>query len=292
MKKTKLNYNIVRYKSNYAMIDVETFNDVKKGQRVFPYDISIAILNNKHEIIDFYCLLLEDVIVKPLFQESCYYKDKLPLYFSELSNKKTRKQIKFFVGTAYEIVKRLNDIINKYDIKLIKGYNIGFDYSAINNLYDSVNNSIRIQKKWHNEIDIDYSTIQPLIHNEFKKVNCFDLMYAYTTLLQNNLSLRLEYERYCIENNYLTEKGACISSKEDTMYKFFINSDQTEWHLGFKDVIDEIELDKQLRHYVKTRHLKSDCLTLNTKVSSCVYKNNGLYTLTRINKELEKFSNI
>jgi len=292
MKKTKLNYNIVRYKSNYAMIDVETFNDVKKSKYVVPYDISIAILNNKHEIIDFQCLLLKDIFTKQYLQDNCYYKDKLPLYFSELNNKKTKKQVKFFIGSDYEILNKLNDIINKYDIKLIKGFNIGFDYNAINKLYDSVNNSIRIEKKWHNELNVNYSTIKPLIHNEFKKVNCFDLMYAYTTLLQNNLSLRLEYERYCIENNYLTDSGTCISSKEDTMYKFFINSDQTEWHLGFKDVIDEIELDKQLRHYVKTRHLKSDCLTLNTKVNSMVYRNNGLYTITRVNKELDKLSNI
>ena len=128
MKKTKLNYNIVRYKSNYAVLDIESFNEIQNAR---PYDISITILNNKHEKLDTYCLLLEDIITKPEFQENCYYKDKLGYYFIEFE-KKSNKNIKFVIGNAYKILTTLNDIINKYDIKLIKGYNIGFDYSAIN----------------------------------------------------------------------------------------------------------------------------------------------------------------
>ena len=40
MKKTKLNYNIVRYKSNYAVLDIESFNDINDAR---PYDISITL---------------------------------------------------------------------------------------------------------------------------------------------------------------------------------------------------------------------------------------------------------
>ena len=152
MKKTKLNYNIVRYKSNYAVLDIESFNEIQNAR---PYDISITILNNKHEKLDTYCLLLEDIIIKPEFQENCYYKDKLGFYFVEF-DKKSNKDIKFVIGNAYKILSTLNDIINKYDIKLIKGYNIGFDYSAINRLYEDVNNSIRIQKKWFKVLNKDY----------------------------------------------------------------------------------------------------------------------------------------
>lgn len=82
--KTKLNYNIVRYKSNYAVLDIESFNDINNAR---PYDISITILNNKHEKLDTYCLLLEDIITKPEFQENCYYKDKLGYYFIEFEKK-------------------------------------------------------------------------------------------------------------------------------------------------------------------------------------------------------------
>ena len=283
MKKTKLNYNIVRYKSNYAVLDIESFNEIQNAR---PYDISITILNNKHEKLDTYCLLLEDIITKPEFQENCYYKDKLGYYFIEFE-KKSNKNIKFVIGNAYKILTTLNDIINKYDIKLIKGYNIGFDYSAINRLYEDVNNSIRLQKKWFNTLNKDYKKMPMLVHTGFKKVNCCDIMYGFTTLLQNNINYRKEYERFCIENNYLSDSGLCISSKEDTMYKFFVDSEHNEWHMGFKDVEDEIELDKVLRQKANTKGLKNACLTLNTKVNSSVYKNYGLYTLKRVKKELE-----
>lgn len=82
--KTKLNYNIVRYKSNYAVLDIESFNEIQNAR---PYDISITILNNKHEKLDTYCLLLEDIIIKPEFQENCYYKDKLGYYFLEFEKR-------------------------------------------------------------------------------------------------------------------------------------------------------------------------------------------------------------
>lgn len=71
------------------------------------------------------------------------------------------------------------------------------------------------------------------------------------------------------------------------MYKFFVDSEHNEWHMGFKDVEDEIELDKVLRQKANTKGLKNACLTLNTKVNSSVYKNYGLYTLKRVIKELE-----
>lgn len=278
MKKTKLPYNVVGYKYNYAVLDIESFNEINNAR---PYDISITILNNKHEELATYCLLHEDIITKPEFQESCYYKDKLDLYFMEF-DKKSNKNIKFVITNAYKLLGLLNDIIDKYNIKLIKGYNIGFDYSAINRLYRDVNNSIRLQKKWFKVLNKDYKKIPNLLHNNFKKVNCFDIMYGVTTLFENNVDLFKLYARFCLDNGYLSESGLCISTKEEHIYKFFIDYMHNEWHLGFKDVEDEIKLDAKLRQLINTKVLKEKCLQLNTKVNSSVYRNNGLFTLRNV----------
>ena len=48
----------------------------------------------------------------------------------------------------------------------------------------------------------------------------------------------------------------------------------------------------KLKQLAKTRELKNAILTLNTKVDKSVYLGNGLYTLKRVNKELELYPNI
>lgn len=284
MKNNKLQYNVIKYKGNYAILDIESFNEIDKAR---PYDISLAILNNKHEIIDIYCLLNKDIMLKPELQENCFYKDKLDYYFLDLKDNKDK--IKFIFGNGYELCNTLNNIINDYNIKLIKGYNIDFDYKAINRYYNDINNAIRLKRKWYKELGLNYKKIPNLIHNDFKKVNCFDIMLGYTTLLQNSLTHRLGYEKFCIDNDYLSESLKNISSKEDHMYRYFINATHEEKHIGYKDVLDEIELDKKLRQFVHTRELKSSTLLLNTKVDRRVYFRNGLFEINRVKQELNNY---
>ena len=284
MKNNKLQYNVIKYKGNYAVLDIESFNDIDKAR---PYDISLAILNNKHQIIDIYCLLNKDIMLKPELQENCYYKDKLGYYFLDLKDNKDK--IKFVFGNGYELCNTLNNIINDYDIKLIKGYNIDFDYKAINRYYNDVNNAIRLKRKWYKELGLSYKKIPNLIHNDFKKVNCFDIMLGYTTLLQSSLIYRLGYEKFCIDNDFLSDSLKNISSKEDHIYRYFINATHEEAHIGYKDVFDEIELDKKLRQLVHTKELKSSTLLLNTKVDKKVYFKNGLFEINRVKQELNNY---
>lgn len=285
-KNSKLFFNPLKYKSNYALIDIESFNDIGNA---IPYDISIAIYNPKRKLVATYVLLYNEIFTNTAFKSSVYFKEKLPVYFNDFDNK-AYKYIIFKVGSLYDMVNSLNDIIDQYDLKLMIGYNAHFDYTAINRLYQVVNDNIRIEKGWHKFLKKEFKSIPKLVHNNFRKLNYFDLWEAYTELLTYNKPLRLDYYTFCYQRGKLTESGKCISSNEDTLYKFLIDLEHEEAHQGFKDIEDEAVLYERLIQYLKRGKINTDkttYLTLNTRVKATNFYSGGLYNLARVHKELK-----
>jgi hypothetical protein len=281
MSKNKLPINIRKYKNYYVVIDCETYGEISKARL---YELTIDVYNKEHKLVKSYVLMYRDVFINPALQDSCYYKDKLPLYFEEFT-KEENKDRDFFFGDYYEIATKLNDIITMYNIKLMYAYNAKFDYDVINRMYEDVNNSIRIQKRNYKVLNIDYKTIPNLLHNNFKSINWFDIAYGYYVLDFTNEYMLIAYASYCLSNNYLTETFMNISTKEDTRYRYHIDADHEEWHIGFKDTEDEHKLILRLIQFVKSGVLDTRKLFLNTSVPQKAYRK-GLYDTRKLCKTL------
>lgn len=285
MKKNKLQYNAIKYKDNTMVLDVETFGTTPRV-----YENGGAILDKDGKLIYLFSILNVDVLCKREFQDNVYYKDKLPIYFYYMNN--NIYNVDFIITDTVGMCEALNDIIHRFNIKLVKGYNIDFDYKAVNRAYSDIQYNRKANKnipfnsnKVH--IKLDYNIIPKKVHNDFKKLNCFDIMQGYTLLLETNKELRLGYEKYCVDNSLYSDSLKNISSREEDVYKYFIDATHEEAHIGFLDVLDEIELDKKLKQFMHTKQYKNTTFLLNEKVNRAVYVNNGLYTLTRVKKELK-----
>jgi hypothetical protein len=94
--------------------------------------------------------------------------------------------------------------------------------------------------------------------------------------------LYLGYIEFCLQNDYLTPSNNYISSKEEHIYNYLIDATHQEYHLGFKDVIDEIQVYKQIKQLLRTRFLqKKHILKLNTKAKISIYNLNYVKQLLK-----------
>ena len=100
--------------------------------------------------------------------------------------------------------------IKSFKIKRLFAYNVNFDRGSIKHL---------IGDSLFNELNLEYCDIITGI--------------THTKLMSK------EYINFCLENNFLTEKGY-ISTKAEVVIKFLTNNmDYTEEHTGLADVLDE-----------------------------------------------------
>lgn len=277
-KKNKLPINILTYKKYYAFIDIESYNDIANA---LPYDISIYIMLND-EVIEKYCILYVDCFIDDDIEKNCYFRDKIPLYEYQ-QHLEENKDIQFIYLSKYDMLCKINEIFTRYNIKLIIGYNVNFDYRAINRLYTNVNNTIKRKKRRFRDLNLIYKDIPPIIKNHFTPVNYFDLYYGITELFIANELMFLQYIIFTLENDLITESFKSISSKEEHIYMFYIDMTHKEWHLGFKDIIDEIQLYKHFKQLLRTRLLnKKHFLQLNTNAKKSIY---NLINIKRILKK-------
>lgn len=276
-KETNKRINLLRYKKRYAFIDVETYNEIKDA---LPYDISIYILEGK-KVIEKYCILFRDVFEDRDLMKKCYYKMKLPLYKYELKQPENADIIADYLDKI-EMVLTLNDILEKHNISVIVGYNVNFDYTAINRLYANARDIIKNRKLNYKDYKLNYKTIPSQPKNRFKRVQRLDLWKVFIDIMKVNEQLRKQYYDFCLSNFYLTESGKCISTSEETVYRFFVNLSHEEYHIGFKDIEDEIQLKDALLQVNARASLWNKVNTyLNTTIDSSVFKN-GIFSLKYI----------
>ena len=134
---------------------------------------------------------------------------------------------------------------------------------------------------------MDYKSILPTIKNEFQKVNYLDLWYVITELFTLNDLLYLGYIEFCLQNDLLTPSSKYISSKEEHIFNYMIDATHQEYHLGFKDVIDEIQVYKHIKQLLRTRFLqKKHILKLNTKAKISIY---NLIYVKQLLKKYDKY---
>ena len=272
-------------KEETCFLDIETYNPI---QFALPHDIGLVLYDKKLKKIHYKkCLLSKLIFENTELEDNVYFKNKLPIYWDKMIEDQKSKTHIYELLDNVNLCLRLNDIIEDHNIKTIIGFNVAFDYTAINRLYDRVNRNITIQRKQFKLLHKSYRDIPHKVYNGFKKVNYFDIYPYLTALLEENPDLKLEFYKFCVVNHLYTDSFKCISTGEEIFYRCFVDYDTIEQHMGLDDCIDECELWKWFLQQVKKGKLKKR-MTLNTKISKTCYSKYGIYSCYRVLRELER----
>jgi len=232
------------------------------------YDIGF-IVAKQEEDMTFTEVYKEQFIIEEIFDnrelfDTAYYHKKRPKYYGLLRANNTTSKVKLKVALA-----RLRHIINHYDIDIVTAYNSSYDVGAMEKTTDYYNKANPIAEL--NDVCI-YALAGKYIHSTE------------------------DYQKWCEDNNYYTDKGYYSTNAEIT-YRYITGKiNFVEDHTGLKDC--EIELE--ILNYIlinggkfekvdKTFH-KSDVLQrltvmVNGKVYNFAYKQKytrgGKITLTK-----------
>lgn len=196
-------------KNDYILIvDTETI-DLKKP---FIYDIGLIVAKQNEKGI-YESVIENSFIIKQVYQNkelfnTAYYGDKRPKYVKLLKGKYS---IQKHYGHAMRYIK---SIIKHYDIKNVYAYNCWFDKKAF-----------------------EFTSAFYKQKNAFKGLWWNDIL----AIANNFIHSELDYNEFCVKNNYITEKGNIQANAEIT-YRFITNdNDFIEDHMGLSD--SRIELD-------------------------------------------------
>jgi hypothetical protein len=191
------------------VIDTETI-DLKKP---FIYDIGLLVakLNDEGQ---YETIVQNSFIIKQVYQNkelfaTAYYGNKRPKYVGLLKGKHSIQ--KYYGHTLQYIAK----IIKDYNIKNVYAYNANFDKKAFEFMRLFYKQKDIFKNIWWNDIQ---AISNHFIHNEN------------------------DYQKFCVENGYLTEKGNLKGSAEIT-YRFIKNDNEfIEDHMGLSDSLIELEI--------------------------------------------------
>lgn len=185
------------------------------------YDFGIAEYNNASDDVSCTNYLIKEVITDEGLMASAYYGSKLPRYIEKICNKMDNVEMRAFNQCLNHLLKKLGYLTGKTTTILI-GYNLSFDLRAIEKSYLFANGE---------ELP---SQIKEFLHNK-----SYDLL---TTIIDNGLILNREYYDFCINNNYLTDRGN-VKTTFEVVHRFFADEPYyIEEHLAIDDARDELKL--------------------------------------------------
>jgi len=217
LNKKMIPFNFKTYKKNLLFVDIETIGDIKKGEKAFPYDVSIMIVNNEtNEMLYKKAFINSKLFYNKLAMSSAFYNNQ-DFYIDKLANDND-----YILLKDYEIAQLLNDLIKKYNITTMVAYNCQFDRKGLDNLY----------------------SLCPSVKNGISKLLLVDLWeYAYQVCGHSE-----KYKQWCLKHNYITKKGTNYLSNAETVYKFVSETpDFKEKHTGLCDLDIELLLFKAFR---------------------------------------------
>lgn len=182
------------------LIDTETIGDIMKGEKAFPYDISILLLQNQ-DIRHQQCWINRNIFRNEYAMSNAFYRNKIPYY-----NESIETDIRFYEENDQDILNALNDFIIEHKITYFMAYNVVFDYKSINNLYDMDKHS--------------------KIKNKFKHLYLVDIWKIATDIIKTFPSLYEQYMLFCYDNELYSRDAQTgqvkhnVSTSAETMAKF------------------------------------------------------------------------
>ena len=200
-----------RRKEMYLVIDTETCNTVEQP---LPYDIGFAICDRMGNIAEERSYVVAETFLDMKdTMKSAYFAEKIPQYWEDIKNG-TRK-----IKSIYKIRREVKDLMNKYNVKKVGAYNMGFDKRALNNVMRYTTKSFC---RWFFPFGTEFFCIWHL---------------ATQTLLQQKTFFKMAEK-----NDWFSEKGNLLTNAEVTYNYINKMSDFKENHTGLEDVRIEIEI--------------------------------------------------
>ena len=200
-----------RRKEMYLVIDTETCNTVEQP---LPYDIGFAICDRMGNIAEERSYVVAETFLDMKdTMKSAYFAEKIPQYWEDIKNG-TRK-----IKSIYKIRREVKDLMNKYNVKKVGAYNMGFDKRALNNVMRYATKSFC---RWFFPFGTEFFCIWHL---------------ATQTLLQQKTFFKMAEK-----NGWFSEKGNLLTNAEVTYNYIKKMSDFKEEHKGLEDVRIEIEI--------------------------------------------------
>ena len=217
---------IDRRKTYYMVLDTETCPIDRECQDVTPsnmlvYDIGYAIVDKKGNVYRTGSYIISDVFFKEFYSkmQSSYYAEKIPNYMQDIGENKRK------VKSWSEISFILRDVIQEYSIKAIVAHNARFDFGALKNTKEYLNQyAILPFMTWYDSLKMARSVIAEMP----------------------------TYKQFCQDNRYITKTGKCKLTAE-VLYRF-IKNDITfiESHTALEDCI----IEKEILAYCFKQHKK------------------------------------
>lgn len=200
-----------RRKEMFLVIDTETCNTVEQP---LPYDIGFAICDRMGNIAEERSYVVAETFLDMKdTMKSAYFAEKIPQYWEDIKNG-TRE-----IKSIYKIRKEVKDLMNKYNVKKVGAYNMGFDKRALNNVMRYTTKSFC---RWFFPFGTEFFCIWNL---------------ATQTLLQQKTFFKMAEK-----NDWFSEKGNLLTNAEVTYNYIKKMSDFKEEHKGLEDVRIEIEI--------------------------------------------------
>ena len=200
-----------RRKEMYLVIDTETCNTIEQP---LPYDIGFAICDRMGNIAEERSYVVAETFLDMKdTMKSAYFAEKIPQYWEDIKN--GSREIK----SIYKIRKEVKDLMNKYNVKKVGAYNMGFDKRALNNVMRYTTKSFC---RWFFPFGTEFFCIWHL---------------ATQTLLQQKTFFKMAEK-----NDWFSEKGNLLTNAEVTYNYIKKISDFKESHTGLEDVRIEIEI--------------------------------------------------
>ena len=200
-----------RRKEMFLVIDTETCNTVEQP---LPYDIGFAICDRMGNIAEERSYVVAETFLDMRdTMKSAYFAEKIPQYWEDIKN--GSREIK----SIYKIRKEVKDLMNKYNVKKVGAYNMGFDKRALNNVMRYTTKSFC---RWFFPFGTEFFCIWHL---------------ATQTLLQQKTFFKMAEK-----NDWFSEKGNLLTNAEVTYNYIKKMSDFKEEHKGLEDVRIEIEI--------------------------------------------------
>ena len=193
----------------FIVLDTETTNSIDDP---LCYDVGFAVIDLDGNTYETHSYVVADVFLDRELMDSAYFKDKIPMYWEDVKAGK-RKLARF--KTIRHI---FGDVCEKYNITKVIAHNARFDYRSVN-----LTQRFLTSSKWR--YFFPYG------------IEIWDTLKMARKIFKGE-----DYDTFCYENDYLTERG-CKRYTAEILYRFLSgDNDFIESHTGLEDVMIEKEI--------------------------------------------------
>ena len=198
-------------KRMYLIVDVETANSTEDA---LTYDFGMAVVDRYGTVYYKKSVIVRDIFMgEKELMKSAYYAEKIPEYWEAIWSKRSQ------VMSFYELRRLVLSVMRRYNVYAVAAYNAHFDVTASNTTQ-------RWLTKSKYRYFFPYGT----------KVYCIWNMACQTICSKRN------YQKFCIANGMVSEKGNISTSAESVYAYLHSNPDFEEEHKGLDDVLIEAEI--------------------------------------------------